>query len=115
MWIRCNVRRRDGTRVVVTDRLVTVGPALKDVDNKGIRRALNLARWMAGEPLECHWCSERFERLKDLTVDHLVPRWNGGAHSPSNAVLACQGCNGLRDQWDRYEAGFTRKQPKEEW
>ena len=52
-----------------------------------IRHTLSHAYWMAGEPLGCHWCPKELPP-SSLTVDHIIPRWSGGRHSPSNTVLA---------------------------
>ena len=38
----------------------------------------------------CQYCGQQ---TKDLTVDHVVPRHNGGQHSWENLVSACPQCN----------------------
>ena len=40
----------------------------------------------------CQYCGRRMA-LKELTLDHVVPRFRGGAHSWENLVSACRGCN----------------------
>ena len=79
-------------------------------NNSGIRRALSHAYWMAGESLRCHWCAKDLP-LSGLTVDHILPRWSGGRHSPSNAVLACGDCNTDRDGWHRFYVGLNACPP----
>ena len=79
-------------------------------NNSKIRRKLSHAYWMAGEPLRCHWCPKELP-LSRLTVDHILPRWSGGRHSPSNAVLACGDCNTERDGWHRFYAGLNASPP----
>lgn len=52
----------------------------------------------------CHWCKTRvacgksFRRLHRAlaTLDHLLPRSQGGDHSPGNLVTACMRCNRQR-------------------
>ncbi|OFY62927.1 MAG: HNH endonuclease [Bacteroidetes bacterium RIFCSPLOWO2_02_FULL_36_8] len=38
---------------------------------------------------ECQYCGSS----KELTLDHLMPRSRGGAHSWTNVVTACKNCN----------------------
>ena len=40
----------------------------------------------------CQYCGQRF-RIKDLTIDHVVPRVQGGENSWKNLVCACYKCN----------------------
>ena len=39
----------------------------------------------------CQYCGHRGSR--DLTLDHVMPRHRGGAHSWENLVTACKPCN----------------------
>ena len=48
----------------------------------------------------CNGCDVHF-RLRNLTLDHIVPRAKGGADTDRNLQLLCQGCNskkGMRTQ-----------------
>ncbi len=38
----------------------------------------------------CQYCGKQ---TKDLTLDHVVPKWRGGPHSWDNLVSACKLCN----------------------
>ena len=40
----------------------------------------------------CQYCGQRF-RLKDLTIDHVIPRVQGGENTWENLVCACYKCN----------------------
>lgn len=40
----------------------------------------------------CQYCLRRFP-VKELTLDHVLPRSRGGRDSWSNIVSACSGCN----------------------
>ncbi len=40
----------------------------------------------------CQYCGNR-TAFKDLTLDHVLPRYRGGAHTWENLVSACRGCN----------------------
>jgi len=48
----------------------------------------------------CQYCGKK---KNPLTLDHVVPRYQGGAHSWENVVSACNHCN-------RRKAGRTPKQ-----
>jgi 5-methylcytosine-specific restriction endonuclease McrA len=40
-----------------------------------------------------HTCQYCRRETRDLTLDHVVPRHRGGAHSWENLVAACKSCN----------------------
>ncbi|MFC1735967.1 HNH endonuclease [Candidatus Hydrogenedentota bacterium] len=40
----------------------------------------------------CQYCGRRFART-DLTIDHVIPKCNGGTDRWGNVVLACVACN----------------------
>ncbi len=40
-----------------------------------------------------HTCQYCGRQRSDLTLDHILPRHRGGAHSWENLVAACKGCN----------------------
>jgi 5-methylcytosine-specific restriction endonuclease McrA len=52
-----------------------------------------------------HTCQYCGRRTRDLTMDHVVPRHGGGAHTWSNLVSACAACN-------RRKGGKTLKQAR---
>ena len=41
---------------------------------------------------QCQYCGDTFDH-KDLTIDHVIPRANGGRITWENAVTACHPCN----------------------
>lgn len=41
---------------------------------------------------QCQYCGEVFDH-KDLTLDHVIPRANGGKTTWENSVTACRDCN----------------------
>lgn len=41
---------------------------------------------------QCQYCGDVFEH-KDLTLDHVIPRANGGKTTWENSVTACKPCN----------------------
>jgi 5-methylcytosine-specific restriction endonuclease McrA len=44
---------------------------------------------LARDNYTCQYCSSR----KELTIDHVVPRWAGGPHTWDNLVACCRRCN----------------------
>ena len=46
---------------------------------------------------KCSYCNERFS-AKDLTLDHVIPRAQGGKLTWTNTVSACSPCNYRKGQ-----------------
>ncbi len=44
---------------------------------------------LARDNYTCQYCGSR----KDLTIDHVLPRWTGGPHTWDNLVACCRRCN----------------------
>ncbi|MBS1717783.1 MAG: HNH endonuclease [Armatimonadetes bacterium] len=45
---------------------------------------------LARDNYTCQYCGVKG---KDLTIDHVVPRWTGGPHTWDNLVASCRRCN----------------------
>ncbi len=45
---------------------------------------------LARDTYTCQYCAVKG---KDLTIDHVIPRWAGGPHSWDNLVACCRRCN----------------------
>jgi len=58
------------------------------------RRAVKLNRrnLYARDANRCQYCGKHFG-TRELTIDHVVPRVQGGAHTWENLVCACVKCN----------------------
>lgn len=70
------------------------------------REVFNRDRFM------CQYCGRR-TALKDLTLDHVLPRFRGGRHTWENLVSACRGCNHRKAGRTPREARMTlRNQPR---
>lgn len=57
-----------------------------------IRPTLNRRNIYARDHNLCQYCGIRFT-TRELTLDHVVPRVQGGVHSWENLVCACVDCN----------------------
>jgi 5-methylcytosine-specific restriction endonuclease McrA len=44
---------------------------------------------LARDNYVCQYCGSG----KDLTIDHVIPRWRGGRHTWDNVVACCRKCN----------------------
>ena len=53
---------------------------------------LNRRNIYARDSNNCQYCGKHFS-TKDLTIDHVVPRVQGGEHTWPNLVCACVKCN----------------------
>ena len=45
---------------------------------------------LARDNYTCQYCGSH---ARDLTIDHVVPRWAGGPHTWDNLVACCRRCN----------------------
>ena len=45
---------------------------------------------LARDNYTCQYCGVR---NKELTIDHVLPRWSGGPHTWDNLVACCRRCN----------------------
>jgi 5-methylcytosine-specific restriction endonuclease McrA len=53
----------------------------------------------------CQYCGTS----KNLTIDHVMPRSKGGAHSWDNVVIACESCNGQKGDKLLHETNLSLK------
>jgi len=60
----------------------------------------------------CQYCNVKFQ-VKDLTLDHVIPKSCGGRTSWSNIVTCCQSCNTMKADRTPQQAGMLLvKKPK---
>ena len=66
----------------------------------------------ARERNQCMYCGSHFSTA-DLTIDHVVPRSQGGVDSWENLVAACRGCNARKGGRTPEQAGMALvRQPR---
>ena len=57
----------------------------------------------------CHWCRQACREetgwQNSATLDHIVPRCQGGPNEPWNLVMSCQRCNTAKGNqpWEEFE------------
>jgi len=108
LWRTLPIRHED-------DKLPIVGGALR------VPRVLHLLRYermpkatvrltrrnlMFRDAHQCQYCGRR-PPLRELNIDHVVPRSRGGDDSWENLVTACRPCN-LRKGWNTPEEANMR-------
>lgn len=54
------------------------------------------------DEMKCIYC----ESNKDLTIDHVYPKWRGGANTWENLATCCSKCNGKKGGRTPEEAGM---------
>lgn len=57
---------------------------------------------LAYDRLACMWCA-CYLNNDTLTIEHIIPRGNGGAHTLDNMGPACYECNRERDLNEEWE------------
>lgn len=123
----CHMRRAMallmvGKADVLVNRSETISTAKGDVDSPAVvkmryqvRRPmpqLRLSRHaiLARDSFTCQYCGCKG---KDLTLDHVVPRWAGGPNSWDNLVACCRKCNLKKADKTPQQAGMKlAKKPK---
>jgi hypothetical protein len=82
------------------------------------RVAVRLTRrnLMLRDQHQCQYCARR-PSLRDLNVDHVIPRSRGGADSWENLVVSCRSCNLKKGRRTPDEAGMCllRTPQKPRW
>ncbi len=60
---------------------------------------------LARDKYTCQYCGS----LRDLTIDHVIPRWSGGPQSWDNLVACCRKCNLKKADKTPQQAGMRLK------
>lgn len=65
---------------------------------------------LARDNYTCQYCSS----TRDLTLDHVIPRWVGGPHTWENLVTCCRKCNLKKADKTPLQANMKlKKQPRQ--
>lgn len=97
--VTCGALRRDGSRAQGLLLQVDGGWQLLDEgDGHSVRRARFLDTQRRPSGVACSYCGCElmlgYTNGKDgFTIDHVIPRCQGGGDDPSNRVPACRSCN----------------------
>lgn len=107
-WLRVPVRTRDtGLPIIGSQVRVPRVLHLQRYD-RAPRVAVRLTRrnLMIRDQFQCQYCGRR-PSLRDLNVDHVVPRSRGGPDSWENLVVSCRTCNLRKGRRTPVEAGMA--------
>jgi 5-methylcytosine-specific restriction endonuclease McrA len=75
------------------------------------RRKMSRNEVFARDNYSCQYCGEK---PRDMTIDHVQPRCNGGEYTWTNVVSACKACNHKKAGRNPQEAGMRlRNKPYE--
>ena len=67
-----------------------------DIPRRKGKRSRNIRETLYGKQAgNCNLCRVHFE-LRNMTVDHIIPRAHGGPDDDANLQLLCQACNSLK-------------------
>lgn len=100
-------------KVIRLVKYVRLGNRIRDV--KYSRKNI-----LTRDNMTCQYCGVTCTS-KSATLDHVMPKSRGGQNSWTNIVLACQDCNGMKDNKTPEEAGMqllrkpTRPKSKDLW
>lgn len=65
---------------------------------------------LARDHYTCQYCGTS---SRDLTLDHVIPRWRGGTHTWDNVVACCRKCNLKKGDKTPAQARMTlRREPR---
>ena len=100
LWFRnsITIEEYDGDKVLRSPRQEFMVPSvirLRHYVNVRRRRretAMKRARIYIRDRYRCQYCGDR-KGAAELTLDHILPRAQGGETSPQNLVAACVKCN----------------------
>ena len=67
-----------------------------DIPRRKGKRSRNIRELLYGKQAgNCNLCRVHFE-LRNMTIDHIIPRAHGGPDDDANLQLLCQACNSLK-------------------
>lgn len=88
-----------------------MGKKHKFIDQR--RRLWAINRLIAQYGNECFLCKEPFAKKDDITLDHWIPKVEGGTNEITNLRLAHEACNTekgrlLPDEWIALQGGIVK-------
>jgi hypothetical protein len=106
-WLELPVRSGDDAILLVNGRLRVPRVLHLLRYERYPRAAVRLTRrnLMLRDEFQCQYCGRR-PGLRDLNVDHVVPRSRGGVDSWENLVVSCRLCNLRKGRRTPEEAGM---------
>jgi hypothetical protein len=93
-WLRVPVRTRDDGLPIIGSQVRVPRVLRLQRYDRAPRVAVRLTRrnLMIRDQFQCQYCGRR-PSVRELNVDHVVPRSRGGLDSWENLVVSCRTCN----------------------
>jgi 5-methylcytosine-specific restriction endonuclease McrA len=85
------VRNQDRTVEITVPLVVRVVRFVKSIFKKEV--PFSKKNIIIRDKQICLYCGDEIENLKDCTVDHVIPRAQGGKSTWTNCVCCCKPCN----------------------
>lgn len=104
------VRNQDRTVEIVVPLIVRVIKYIRSIFKKEV--PFSKKNVIVRDKQTCLFCGKLMENLADCTVDHVVPRAQGGKSTWKNCVCSCKPCNHTKaDQTPSQAKMYLKYQP----
>lgn len=101
VWLAANPDKERAARMkryaAYPEKFRAIGARYRARKNGAPRNDLTAAQWRAIKAHYGHRCVYCGRTMARLTMDHIVPLSQGGAHTLQNVVPACQSCNSRKN------------------
>lgn len=101
------VRNADRTVVVTVPVLIRLVKYIRSIFKTKV--PFSKRNVFARDDQVCAYCGERIHNVEDCTVDHIVPRAQGGKSTWTNCITSCKPCNGRKADRTPSQAGMRLK------
>ncbi len=107
-WLKLPIRERDDMVPLVNGQLRVPRVLHLLAYDRFPRVSIRLSRrnLLLRDDHQCQYCGRR-PGVRDLNLDHVIPRSRGGRESWENLVVSCRGCNLKKGRRTPDEAGMA--------
>lgn len=104
------VRNYDRTVVVTVPMIIRIMKYVRSIFKKMV--PFSKRNVFARDDQTCMYCGHRMEYMEECTVDHVIPRAQGGTSVWENCVTACKPCNHRKaDRTPSQAKMFLKRKP----
>jgi HNH endonuclease len=96
----------DLSKIEISSIIMTTGPVLGGEHRTRVTKFCERAIMYARDCNMCAYCGIVYKDEEYLTIDHVIPRAQGGKHYWTNTVTACASCNHGKADRTPEEAGM---------
>ena len=61
--------------------------------SNNLNKTLKISLLLKKADVKCTYCSKELDDNKDCTLDHVLPKSQGGTNNLKNLVICCNDCN----------------------